>query len=219
MQTKLISNNSENLITFLTGWGCDDNQFKFMNSENFDVLLCYDYSDLNLDFNFSKYKKHYLITFSAGVYVAGILKNILPDFTKKIAINGNPIPYDEYFGLNKEIVNIFMGITKETTLDFRQKYIVFDEKEFRLFNANQSHRTFESCQEELFSLTAARKNSTPLKYDVAILSMNDKIFSPKRQLEYWDKSVYQPDCRVVKLENSAHFPFFKLNSYDKITEL
>ena len=49
MQTKLIQNNSKNLIIFLTGWGCDSDQFKFMYSKENDVLIVYDYSNLDFD--------------------------------------------------------------------------------------------------------------------------------------------------------------------------
>ncbi len=219
MQTKIIENKSDTLITFLSGWGCDDNQFKFMKTGNYDILLCYDYSDFELDFDFSKYKKHYLITFSAGVFVAGIIKNKLPEFEKKIAVNGNPLSYDEYFGLRKEIINIFMGVTKENALDFRRKYLVFDEKEYRQFNATQSYRTFESCRKELASLVSQTKNAEIMQYDIAILSDNDKIFNPQHQQEYWTNKEYQHNCRVIKLENSAHFPFLRLNDYSKIVEL
>ena len=215
MQTKLINNNSERLITFLTGWGCDDNQFRFMTAGDYDVLLCYDYTDFDLDFDFSKYKTHYLITFSAGVFVAGAIREELPVFKKTVAINGNPLAYDEYYGLRKEIVDVFNGVTKENALDFRRKYLVFDDEEFRLINKNQSLRSFESCKNELISLQKlALKEAEPMKFDTAILSENDKIFNPKRQKEYWE-----PKAKCVYLKNSAHFPFLKTNNYDKILDM
>lgn len=216
METKYIGNNSKNIIVFLTGWGCDDNQFKFMkNSNNYDILLCYDYTTVDFDFDFSNYEKCYLIAFSAGVFMANILKPQLPEFEKKIAINGNPLAYDEYFGLRKEIVDIFNGVTKENALDFRRKYLVYNDREFRKFNANQSHRSFESCKQELNSLRNYIDNPCEqIDFDVSVLSMEDKIFVPSRQMEYWkDKS------RCVTLENSAHFPFFLLDDYKNIIEL
>ena len=64
MQTKLIQNNSKNLIIFLTGWGCDSDQFKFMYSKENDVLIVYDYSNLDFDIDISNYNKYYLVSFS-----------------------------------------------------------------------------------------------------------------------------------------------------------
>ena len=215
METKLINNNSENLITFLTGWGCDANQFDFMISDNYDVLICYDYTNLDFNFDFSKYKNHYLITFSAGVFIAGILKNKLPLFKKTVAVNGNPKAYDEYFGLRQEIVDIFNGVTKENALDFRRKYLVYNDEEFRLFNKNQSLRTFDSCREELLSLKKyGMKKPLAMNFDMAVLSQNDKIFFPSRQKEYWENK-----SKCIYLENSAHFPFFTLNKYETILNL
>lgn len=215
MKTKLIQNNSKNLIIFLSGWGCDGEQFKFMKSKNNNILIVYDYSTIDFDIDISNYNKYYLIAFSAGVFMAGMLKTILPQFTKKIAINGNPIAYDEYFGLNKEIVNVFNGVSKETALDFRKKYLTYNDKELRLFNANQSHRSFDSCKEELKSLKQYDKtNPQAMNFDLAILSKNDKIFNPEHQKEYWEQKT-----KCIYIDNSAHFPFFQLNNFDEIIEL
>ena len=214
MEIKLIKNNSKNLIIFLTGWGCDAGQFGFMKSENYDVLICYDYTDLNFDFDFSKYDNFYLITFSAGVNIGCVLKNRLPKFKKTVAINGNPLANNQYYGLRKEILEVFAGVTPSNALDFRRQFLVYDDEEFRKFNATQSHRTFESCMQELLMINQCDSSNDQMKYDVAVLSKDDKIFYFERQLEYWsDKS------KCVILENTAHFPFFKLDNFDKILEL
>ena len=71
MQKYLINKNSDNLLIFFTGWGCDEFEFEHLET-NSNVLLLYNYSDLNLDFDFSEYKKFNLIAFSAGVFIASI---------------------------------------------------------------------------------------------------------------------------------------------------
>lgn len=215
MQIKLVENNSKNLIIFLTGWGCDADQFKFMKSVQYDVLICYDYTTLDFDFDFSKYENFYLISFSAGVCIASLIKDKLPKLNKKIAINGNPLAYNEYYGLRKEIVDVFLGVTQSNALDFRRQFLVYDDEEFKKFNANQSHRSFESSMEELISLKSYdNENIEPINFDISILSENDKIFFYNRQLEYWsDKS------KCVTLNNCAHFPFFRLDNFDNIIEL
>ena len=215
MQTELVKNNSKRLIVFLTGWGCDADQFKFMKSSLSDILICYDYSDLDLDFDFSKYDEFYLISFSAGVCVSGLIKDKLPKFNKKISINGNPLAYNQYFGLRKEIIDVFNGVTQSNALDFRRQFLVYDDEEFKKFNANQSHRSFDSCMTELSSLVSYDNESIePMKFDVTVLSENDKIFFYNRQLEYWsDKS------KCITLNESAHFPFFRLNDYEEIINL
>lgn len=66
MKQYLINNISDSLLIFFTGWGCDEYEFKHLKSSS-DVLVLYDYSDLDLNFDFSKYKNFDLIAFSAGV--------------------------------------------------------------------------------------------------------------------------------------------------------
>ncbi len=216
METKLISNNSENLIVFLTGWGCDDNQFELLSPKNCDVLICYDYSSLDFLFDFSQYKNFYLITFSAGVFMAGVLKEKFPIFKKTIAINGNPLAYDKYFGLSKEVIKAFSEISKENVFEFRRKYLVYDEKEFIQFNRFQSKRTIESSREELFALQKySQQEVVPLDFDISILSDKDKVFNPSRQKEYWEKKAK----KCIYLKNSGHFPFFRWNNYDEIINL
>ena len=108
MKHYLINKNTENLLIFFTGWGCDEFEFQHLESDS-DVLLLYNYKDMNLDFDFSKYKKINLIAFSAGVFIASIFN--FADFKinkidKKIAIDGNPYLFDENLGLSKEMQDI-----------------------------------------------------------------------------------------------------------------
>ncbi|MCM1265899.1 MAG: DUF452 family protein [Candidatus Gastranaerophilales bacterium] len=214
MQAEFINNNSRDIIIFLTGWGCDARQFRFMKSEQNDILILYDYTDLEWDFDFSKYKNISLIAFSAGVYVGGLIYEKLPKLTKSIAINGNPLAYDDYFGLRKEIKDVFQGVSSETALSFRRKYMVISDDEYNLFNRYHPCRTYESCKTELKSLAEYYNNSKAMNYDVAILSKKDKIFDTNRQNEYWKNR-----SRCVYLEDSAHFPFFTLNDFDEIIKL
>ena len=44
MKKFLTDKNSENLLIFFTGWGCDEYEFEHIKAD-FDVLLLYDYSD------------------------------------------------------------------------------------------------------------------------------------------------------------------------------
>ncbi|MCR5265197.1 MAG: DUF452 family protein [Cyanobacteria bacterium RUI128] len=215
MQTKLVENNSKKLTIFLTGWGCDADQFRFMKSEDSDILICYDYTNLDIAFDFSKYDEFNLISFSAGVCISGLIKDKLPKFNKKISINGNPLAYNQYYGLRKEIIDVFEGVTQSNALDFRRQFLVYDDEEFRKFNANQSHRSFESSLTELVSLKSYDNESVePMKFDTAVLSEDDKIFFYNRQIEYWSDKA-----KCVTLHEAAHFPFFRLDNFDKILEL
>ena len=148
MKKYLINNNSDSLLVFFTGWGCDEFEFAHLKAES-DVLLLYDYSDLELDFDFSKYKKFNIISFSAGVFVASVCDFNL-NFEQKITLSGNPYLFDEKLGLSKEIQNILQNITVENADDFARNYLVKTDEEWKKFHHSQ--RTIESCQAEFESL-------------------------------------------------------------------
>lgn len=209
MKIKLINNNSSELIIFLSGWGCDDIQFESMTSSK-DVLICWDYTDLDFKFDFPGYKKYYLVAYSAGVFIAGILQEKFPELDKKIAINGNPLLVDEYFGIPADIRHIFKDLNLENYMDFRKNYLVYDDNELEYFNRHASKRTFESCFDEINALEQLAKiNNKIMKFDCAILSDSDKIFIPAHQMEYF-KGKYKI------LKNSAHNVFSYFRNFDDI---
>ena len=209
MKAKLIKNNSSDLILFLAGWGCDDVQFKNIKCSK-DLLLCWDYSDLKFDFDFSSYKQVDLITYSAGVFVAGLIQNKLPKLNSKIAINGNVKIFDEYFGISEQSLEFMQNLNLDNYMDFRQKFLVNNEEELEDFNKNSPIRTFESCKNELKALQNYYVEYKPVfEYDVAILSENDKVFIPTRQKEYYNN-------RFIELKNNAHNVFYTFKTFDSI---
>ena len=66
MKLVKIDNRSSSLIIFFAGWGCDENQFTNLRDRE-DVLILYDYRDLDLDFDFSPYRQVDVLAYSAGV--------------------------------------------------------------------------------------------------------------------------------------------------------
>ena len=205
MKTHLVNNNSDKLIIFFTGWGCDESEFEHIKSES-DVLLLYDYTDLNLDFDFSKYKKFDLIAFSAGVFVASVV-NFDFKIDKKIAISGNPYLFDEKLGLSKEIQNVLCNINEQNADDFAKNYLVKTEEEWKKFH--HSKRTIESCRAEfnsLKSLYASNKMNIRNIFDKAIMGSEDKIFNISAQKEFYRN-------RLKLIENARHNLFFRVKDF------
>ena len=206
MKKYFINKNSDNLLIFFTGWGCDEYEFEHLES-NSDVLILYNFFDLDLDFDFTKYKNIDLIAFSAGVFVASIM-DFNFNINRKIAIDGNPYLFDEKFGLSKEIQDILCGITEENAEDFARNYLVKTDEEWK--NFHPSKRTLESCREEFESLRKIyRQNEHNIKdiYDCAIVGEYDPIFNVSAQKEFYGK-------RLFILNNARHNPFFRINKYD-----
>ena len=208
MKQYFINKNSDNLLIFFTGWGCDEYEFKHIETD-YDVLLFYNYFDLDLDFDFSRYKNIDLIAFSAGVFVASIMDF---DFkiNKKIAIDGNPYLFDEQLGLSKEMQEILYNITEENAEDFARNYLVKTEEEWK--NFHPSKRTLESCREEFESLKQIyTENYHKIKniYDSAIIGENDLIFNISVQKEFYGEKLFI-------LKNARHNPFFRIKNYKEL---
>ena len=214
MQYFYINNKSQDLIVFFSGWGCDFNQFTNLHDEK-DVLILYDYQDLNLDFDFSKYDNIYVIAYSAGVFIASIMADNIPNIRQKVALCGNPYLFDETLGLSEEIINVFKEITLDNYLEFRRKYMVIDDAEYEKYNALASLRTIASCENELsaiYKLYAKYKDKINPEFDKAIVAENDLIFNLQSQ-----KDFYKEKLQIVN--NAKHHIFFHFNSFEDMLDI
>ena len=209
MQYFFQDNKSSDLIVFFAGWGCDENQFINLH-DNKNVVILYDYQNLNLDFDFSKYDNIYVIAYSAGVFVASIFADKLPKVRQKVALCGNPYMFDETLGISKETIQVFKDITLDNYLQFRRKYMVYSDEEYERYNKLESLRTIESCEKELLALQKMYKekkdNINPM-FDKAIMAENDLIFNIEAQ-----KDFYKDKLQVIK--NAKHHIFFYFNSFE-----
>ena len=212
MQYFFQDNNSRDLIVFFAGWGCDENQFTNLHDRK-DILILYDYQDLSLDFDFSKYENIYVIAYSAGVFVASIFADAaLPNIRQKVAVCGNPYLFDATLGISEEKIRVFKDITLDNYLEFRRKYMVFSEEEYERYNQLQSLRTIESCDSELAALQkmyAQKKAQINPAFDKAIAAENDLIFEVEAQ-----KAFYKDKLRIIP--NARHHIFFHFDSFEDI---
>ena len=211
MQYFWLNKKEENkkLLLFFNGWAMNETPVKHLDCEDFDVLVLFDYRDINFNFNqfdFNKYDKKYLICWSMGVYVANLFKNILADFDEKIAINGTTSIIDDNFGIPEKIYKITVKLLNEDSCD---KFIknMFDNGKL---NPNITiTRTLQELKEELISIQKIELKET-LTFDKAIVSDNDRIVPTKNQLNFWENKA-----KIEKI-NSTHCPF---EIYSKWTEL
>ena len=213
MQYFYQNNNSSDLILFFSGWGCDYNQFTNLDDDK-DVLILYDYQDLSLDFDFSKYTNIYVIAYSAGVFVASIFADHIPNVRQKVALCGNPYLFDEKLGISAKNIQVFREITLDNYLDFRRKYMVFSDEEYERYNQLASLRTIESCENELKALQRMyqeKKGEINPVFDKAIVAENDLIFNIEVQ-----KDFYKDKLQIIK--NARHHIFFHYDSFEEILD-
>ena len=214
MQYFYQDNNSQDLIVFFSGWGCDYNQFTNLHDKK-DVLILYDYQDLNLDFDFSKHENIYVIAYSAGVFIASILADKLPRVRQKVALCGNPYLFDETLGISSENIKVFSEITLDNYLDFRRKYMVVTNEEYERYNKLESLRTIESCANELKALQklyAERKEQINPTFDKAIVAEKDLIFKLALQQNFYKD-------KLLVIPNTKHHIFFKFNSFEEMLDI
>lgn len=212
MQTAFKSNNSDELIVLFDGWGMDEKPYSKLKSSR-DVLFVFDYSNLNFNFDFSKYKKIFLITFSAGVFMSAYLQNILPKFDIKIAINGTLFPFDEKMGIPKETFSEMENITLESALDFRKK-LIHDSSDLRIFNRFQPARNLQSSLDELAALKKYFKLPVhQFDFDKIIIGKNDNVIPRENQLLAWSGH------NNTHILGGGHFLFYLFSSFDEIINL
>lgn len=210
MQTYFRNNQSEELIILFSGWGMDEKPYNPIKSSR-DILFVYNYTDLDssLGFDFSKYKKIILISFSAGVFMASYLKDILPNLDLKIAVNGTLHMLDDIFGLPETNFLEMGNINLQNVLEFRKK-LVDKKKHLDLFNKYQPSRDLKSSLDERSALKRYYAQPTNFNYDKIIISENDKIIPAENQLRAWEHHTN------IKKINSGHFMFYEFTDFDEI---
>lgn len=216
----LNNQNNENLIVFFAGWSFDEKPFKFLQCNNFDVLFVYDYNDFKLPEelkNIKNYKHKYLITWSMGVFVANLFKNLFSDFEYKMAINGTISPVDNEFGIPIKMFELTLKHAKIGLEGKFYKNVFQTEEEFQEYSKTPVGRTIENRVSELENLYTEIKNYKELEiqkfYDFAIVSDFDKIIPPKNQIA----SHNQNKARVLSLPY-GHFPFYHYSKWNEILE-
>lgn len=216
----LNNQNNENLIVFFAGWSFDEKPFKFLQCNDFDVLFVYDYNDFEIPEelkNIQNYKHKYLITWSMGVFVANLFKNLFPDFEYKMAINGTISPVDNEFGIPTKMFELTLKHAKIGLEGKFYKNVFQTEEEFQKYSKTPVGRTIENRVSELENLYTEIKKQKELEiqkfYDFAIVSDFDKIIPPKNQIA----SHNQNKERVLSLPY-GHFPFYHYSKWNEILE-
>ena len=200
MKSKFYKENNDKLIIFFNGWGMDEKIISHLDRTGFDILVLYDYRDLDIELpDMSNYKEKYVIAWSMGVMISTLFD--FDNVVKYIAINGTPKPIDDKYGIPEKIYKLTLRSFNEQSC---QKFLerMFDVKPpIEMF----SNRTFESQKEELANLLGIE--GKVVSFDKKIVSDKDLIIPTKNQLNYWKN----PD-----IIEGGHCPFFRYKSWLEI---
>lgn len=190
----LNKKNNNKLIIFFNGLGMDESVVEHLDSEDYDVVMFYDYNNLDTDFILEDYEEKYLIAWSMGVMVATTF-----DFGYKsaTAINGTLTPIDAKFGINPKIYDLTIkGFDSE-------KFIqnMFDEKV-----CIKVTRESDNQKSELAAIKNYSANKD-FKYTKVLISDKDKIIPTKSQCAFWNKESNL---------HSGHCPFLLFKKWSEL---
>jgi biotin synthesis protein BioG len=213
MKTFLRNNGSDELYLVFCGWGMDEKSFAPLKS-NKDILFVFDYSDLDFSYDFSMYKKVYLISFSAGVLCAAILKDKLPKLEHSVAVNGTFKLFDSALGTAPTSLSMMENVNKNNFIELRRR-LIYGKKHLALFTKNECARTIESSLTELKSLKKISKDNKNIdfNYDKVIIGQNDEIIPYSNQMNSWKN---HKNKRIIA---GGHFLFYNFDSFEQIIDL
>ncbi|MCZ4694469.1 DUF452 family protein [Ancylomarina euxinus] len=216
----LHKNKSTKLILFMSGWGCDEMPFMRINSDDYDVLMCYDYRDLSqiqeLKEALKAYQECHLIAWSLGVFISSILfKDDQELFQTCLAINGSLSPIDDEKGIPSAI---FQGTINGLNEKGRDKFFMRmcgGRSGYADFVEHQPQRLVEDQKEELICLQnmILKEAITWDIFDKVLLSSRDMIFPFKNLEKAWENKSQK------LIFNLPHFCFSEWRSWDEILEV
>lgn len=214
--TWLHKKKTASLIIFCNGWGMDEYPVRFLQSDQYDVLMLYEYSslvsDIDLQQLFIDYKDVMLVSWSMGVWAGQQLFAACKDaFTIAIAINGTLCPIDDQYGIPEKTVHATLqNFDEKGRMKFY--YRMFRDRElYADFISQQPRRSVADQKKELTALleTAVCTAEEEPVYTTAIVAGRDLIMPTKNQLQFWQE-------KRVKRVDGSHFLFYSYDSWDEL---
>lgn len=207
MKTEYLRRAGENLIVYFAGWGTAPSVVEHLSlPENYDLLICYDYQDLNCDFDFSVYQHIRVVAWSMGVWVA---ERVMQGYRllSATAINGTGNPCHDKFGIPEMIfTGTLNGLNEENRHTFERR-ICGSKSALNNYQQLAQRPTLDEIHAELTALYAflQQDHRTDLiQWTKAIVASKDKIFPVQNQRTYWKER-----CTICEIEGEhLVFPLF-----------
>ena len=194
-------NNSHRLLIFFGGFACDENLLKNFTISQCDILMFYDYSDLNFEIpqEAFAYAEIFHAAWSFGVWVADFVLPKLPPAKMRIALCGSPYPVDDARGIPNAI---FEGTRDNFCESVKEKFLarVFGARNMDASRALFANRNVAEEKAELENLGRAFKTfeGNPANWTRAIATRGDKIFPHANLKNAWGGKL--------EIAEGEHFP-------------
>lgn len=216
----LIKNNSKKLIIFFNGWSLDENIVNHLTSLEYDVVMFYDYSNLDVDKKFLKELNNYaeinVIAWSFGVWACSIVINMFSGSKNVIAINGTLIPIDNIFGIPERMFNLTLSNFSEKTYPKFFQNMFAEEVDLNKL----PQRSIESQRQELIQIQKLSYEKIFTQnigsFTKIFIGTNDKIISAKNQLNFWGLNEGVNEGLEIIKKESEHYIFNLFKTWDEI---
>jgi biotin synthesis protein BioG len=209
MKRKWISKQgAPELLIFFNGWGMDEKPFVNLNiRDDLDVIMFYDYTDIEKVEVFKDYEALHLVAWSLGVFAAAQAVGGM-NFVNSVAVNGTLNPINEDEGISPAI---FQGTIDSWSEVARKKFNRrMCGRHRSQFEHDSPNRAVEDQKAELIALKEQIEN-TPEPENIfkeAVIGVDDRIFTREAQERYWKK------LRVpVKIIDEPHYFFPEVSSW------
>ncbi len=207
------------LLFFCNGWGMDSEPVKHLVSESYDVLMFYDYSNLETAIDIAEliatYQATALISWSMGVWagqqIFGGMRQLL---SSSLALNGTLCPIDDTYGIpEKTVCATYDRFDEKQRLKFYFRMCRTRDL-YKKFIKNQPKRSVANQKQELHSLLENAICSPQEKpvYKRALVAARDLIIPTKNQLQFWPE-------KIVKRVDGSHFLFYAYSSWDELLKM
>ncbi|MHB9139140.1 MAG: DUF452 family protein [Victivallaceae bacterium] len=209
------------LLIFFNGWGMDAKPFARLEATGLDILMFYDYSNLDMPVDMDALARQYsscrLTAWSLGVWAAAsALSGSRKLFADTLAVNGTLRPVDVEYGIAPEI---FQGTIDSWSAVARKKFyrrMCVVPEVAAAFSASEPERDVENQQRELIAIQQAALNQqfpNLTFFDRAVIGSDDRIFPAAAQEKFW-ASVDIPR----KIITAPHYPFAGLRHWKELTD-
>lgn len=211
---------SSSLLLFFAGWSAAPELFTRLKAdEGTDVMICYDYREIDFGEDLTRYKEIHLIAWSMGVRMAELAIGGKYRLRTATAINGTPRPIDDRYGIP---VDIFRGTLDNLTAEGLSRFnrrMCGSRDTLAGYEAVRP-RPLEEVRDELqhiYDLCRVQPQPdtaphvTPIRWTRALISSDDRIFPAANQHEYWDTRC--PEVLEIK---APHYPFYLWNRWNEL---
>lgn len=208
--------NNSKCVLFFNGWGMDENAVFHLKMDDYDVLMCNDFSPLEDVEVLVDYQELYLVAWSLGVWAVANTPNIADlKFTKATAINGTLHPVDDNLGIPSAVFAGTLSGWNERNRDKFNMRVFGGRTQFAEATERLSARTVENQKDELAYIlqSVEEGKQADFRFDCAVIGNGDLIFTPQNQKNAWENAT-----RLVEM-SLPHFPFSEFQSWQEILDL